>query len=122
MVRYLRFIVLLPIGLAILGLALLNRAAVKLTYWPEQFGGELSLNVPLFFALIVALMVGIVTGSFTTWLTQGGHRRAERQYRREAERLKTESERLRGTQSGAVQPNAGLGVGSGLALKTPKIR
>ena len=122
MVRYLRFIVLLPIGLAILGLALLNRATVKLTYWPEQFGGELSLNIPLFVALIVALMVGIVTGSFTTWLTQGGHRRAERQYRREAERLKTESERLRGTQSGAVQPNAGLGVGSGLALKTPKIR
>jgi uncharacterized integral membrane protein len=117
MLRYLRLLVLIPVGAAIVGLALLNRAAVKLTYWPEQFGGELAFTVPLFAALIAALMVGVVIGSLATWLAQGSHRRAERQYRREAERLKTEAERLK-----AMEPNMSLQTGSELALPALKIR
>jgi uncharacterized integral membrane protein len=122
MVRYLRLLVLLPLGVAIIALALLNRSAVKLTYWPEQFGGELSFTAPLFAALIAALMVGVVIGSLATWLTQGSHRRAERQYRREAERLKTEAERLKSMQPKDLQPNTLFSTASELGQPALKIR
>jgi uncharacterized integral membrane protein len=122
MVRYLRLLILLPIGLAIIGLALLNRAAVKLTYWPDQFGGELAFTAPLFAALIAALMVGVVIGSFVTWLTQGSHRRAERQYRREAERLKTEAERLKSMEPKDLQSNTLFSATSELGQPALKIR
>jgi uncharacterized integral membrane protein len=98
MLRYLKLLLILPLAIVIVGLAVINRGAVKLTYWPQQLGGELSLTLPLFAVLMLALMVGVVLGSMATWLAQGSHRRAERQYRREAERLKTEAERLKAMQ------------------------
>lgn len=102
MLRYLKLLVLLPIGIAIIGFALNNRAPMTLVYWPEQLGGPLSLVLPVFAVLILVLMLGVIIGSSATWLTQGGHRRAERQYRREAERLKSEAQRLR-----TMQPSPG---------------
>ena len=105
MLRYLKLLILVPVGAAIIGLAVINRAPVKLVYWPEQLGGELTLTLPLFAALMVALMLGVILGSTATWLAQGRHRRAERQYRREAERLKSESDRLK-----AMQPADGLAL------------
>lgn len=98
MLRYLKLLFILPLGIAVIGLAVINRAPVKLTYWPQQLGGELSLTLPLFVVLMLALMVGVVLGGLATWLAQGSHRRAERQYRKEAERLKTEAERLKAQQ------------------------
>jgi uncharacterized integral membrane protein len=102
MLRYLKFLLLLPIGLVIVALAVSNRTPTKLIYWPDQLGPELSFTAPLFVALMLAIMLGVVIGGLATWLTQSGHRRAERQYRREAERLKSEAERLR-----AMQPTSG---------------
>jgi uncharacterized integral membrane protein len=102
MKRYLKLLFLLPIAVVIVALAVSNRTAVRLVYWPEQLGGELGLTLPLFAALMLALMAGVIIGGLATWLTQGSHRRAERQYRREAERLKSEAERLK-----AMQPSAG---------------
>ncbi len=98
MMRYLKLLIALPAGAAVIGLAVNNRSAVKLVYWPEQLGGELALTLPLFAAMMLALMTGVVIGGMATWLTQGGHRRAERQYRREAERLKSEADRLKAMQ------------------------
>lgn len=96
--RYLKLLLILPVAIAIVGLAVINRSAVKLTYWPQQLGGELSLTLPLFVVLMLVLMVGVMLGSMATWLAQGSHRRAERQYRKEAERLKSEAERLKAMQ------------------------
>ncbi|MGL4637055.1 MAG: lipopolysaccharide assembly protein LapA domain-containing protein [Beijerinckiaceae bacterium] len=102
MLRYLKLLLIIPLGIAIIGLAVLNRGAVKLVYWPQQLGGEFSLSLPLFVCLMLALMVGVVLGGMATWLAQGSHRRAERQYRKEAERLKAEADRLK-----ALQPASG---------------
>jgi uncharacterized integral membrane protein len=105
MLRYLKLLFLIPIAIVIVALAVMNRAPVRLVYWPDQFGGEMAVTVPLFASLIVAMMVGVVIGGLATWLTQGAHRRAERRYRREAERLKAEADRLK-----AMQPEPGLAL------------
>ena len=44
MKRYLKLLFLLPIGVAIIALAIVNRASVRLIYWPEQLGGEQGLT------------------------------------------------------------------------------
>jgi uncharacterized integral membrane protein len=98
MLRYLKLLVLLPIAVAIIGLAVANRAPVQMVFWPDFLGAELSFTAPLFVALMLALIAGVFIGGFATWLTQSGHRRAERQYRREAERLKSEADRLKAMQ------------------------
>jgi uncharacterized integral membrane protein len=102
MLRYLKLLFLVPVGLAIVGFAVINRAPVTLTYWPQQFGGQLDLTLPLSILLLLAVMLGVILGGMATWLTQGIHRKAERKLRREAERLKSEAERLK-TMQPAVQ-------------------
>ena len=112
MLRFLKLLLLLPVGLAIVALAVMNRAPAKLVYWPESLGRELSFTAPLFVALMLALMLGVVIGGLAAWLAQSHHRRAERRLRRETERLKSEAQRLK-----AMQPEpAGLALP---ALKSP---
>jgi uncharacterized integral membrane protein len=99
--RVLKFAILLPVAAVIITLAVINRAPVALTYLPPQLGGG-AVTVPLFVALFIALMAGVLLGGTAAWWAQGAHRRAERQYRREAEKLKSEAERLK-----AMQPASG---------------
>jgi uncharacterized integral membrane protein len=103
MLRYLKLLILLPVAAAIIGLAVINRASVSLTYWPESLGTAQSIQLPLFVAMLGAVIVGVVLGGMATWLAQGQHRRAERQYRREAERLRAEADRLKAMQP-SVEP------------------
>jgi uncharacterized integral membrane protein len=117
MLRILKLLILLPLGAAIIGLAVINRAAVKLILWPEQLGGEMAASLPLFLLLLLAVMAGVVIGSLATWLAQGSHRRSERRLRREAERLKGEAERLK-----AMQPQTLLSSAGDLSLPMLKGR
>jgi Lipopolysaccharide assembly protein A domain len=98
MLRFLKLLFILPIAAVILSLCFLNRSWVRLVYWPEMLGGEQAVNIPLFGALIAMMMIGVIVGSLATWLTQSGHRRAERKYKQEAEKLKSEAERLKAAQ------------------------
>jgi uncharacterized integral membrane protein len=98
MLRYLKLLFLVPVGAAIIGFAVLNRAPVSLTYWPQQLGGHMTFTLPLSILLLLAVILGVVVGGIATWITQGAHRKAERQLRKEAERLKSEAERLKAMQ------------------------
>jgi uncharacterized integral membrane protein len=101
MLRFVKLLFILPVAAVILALCFLNRTWVRLIYWPEMLGGEQAATVPLFVALIGMMMIGVVVGGLATWLTQSGHRRAERRYRQEAEKLKSEAERLKAAQPAA---------------------
>jgi hypothetical protein len=80
----------------------------------EQFGGEAPLGarqmvrldidlvqsscgygVPLFVVLYAMLLIGVLAGGIATWFAQGPHRRREKHWRREAQQLSEELERLR---------------------------
>ena len=96
MIRFLKALVLLPVAILVVLLAVANRAPVQLSLDPfSQEAPEFATQVPLFAVIFASVMLGVVIGGMATWLAQGKHRRARRQYRREAQHLKLETERMR---------------------------
>ena len=53
----------------------------------------------MFLVLFTVLLMGVVLGGVATWFAQSHHRRDERSYRREAERLGREVDAMRRTPS-----------------------
>ena len=98
-------VVVLPLAVVLIALALANRAPVQLSLDPFQpESPALSITVPLFIALFLALMAGVLIGGAASWAGQRKHRKENRFNRREAERLRAEADKLRGAQA----PPAGL--------------
>ncbi len=96
MIRFLKALLLLPVAILVVLLAVANRAPVQLSLDPfSQEAPEFATQAPLFAVIFASVMLGVVIGGIATWLAQGKHRRARRQYRREAQHLKTETDRLR---------------------------
>jgi uncharacterized integral membrane protein len=95
MMRFLKYLLLLPIVAAALLVSLGNRQIVTLHIHPFREGEipDLTLDVPLYLVLLVTLMVGVVIGGFATWLEQGKHRAAARRARAEVKRLTAEAAR-----------------------------
>jgi uncharacterized integral membrane protein len=102
MLHYLKLLIVIPVAVLAVTLAVINRGPVTLAYLPPQLGSA-SVTMPVFVALLCALMIGVLIGGTAAWWAQGRHRRAERSFRREADALKAEAERLR-----AQQPSPGL--------------
>ncbi len=97
MLRVLKLLLLAPVAIAVVTLAVINRGPVTLAYLPPQLG-HTAVTLPLFVVIFLALMAGVLLGGVAAWWVQGRHRRLERTYRREAENLKAEAERLRAMQ------------------------
>jgi uncharacterized integral membrane protein len=101
MLRALKLLLLAPVAIVVVTLAVINRGPVALAYLPPQFG-QGAITVPMFVVIFAALMAGVLLGGGAAWWVQGRHRRLERTYRREAENLKAEAERLRAMQPAPV--------------------
>jgi uncharacterized integral membrane protein len=105
MIRFLKALILLPIAVAVILLAVANRAPVQLSLDPfSQDAPEFAVQVPLYALVFAAVAVGIVIGGVAAWLAQAKHRRARRHYRREAQHLKGETERRRGQAANTSLP------------------
>jgi uncharacterized integral membrane protein len=105
MIRFFKALLLLPVAILVVLLAVANRAPVQLSLDPfSQDAPEFAANLPLFAVIFAALMVGVVIGGTATWLSQGKHRRARRQYGREVRHLRTETERLRTQPATSAMP------------------
>ncbi|WP_029009140.1 LapA family protein [Azospirillum halopraeferens] len=72
--RYLTWIVTIPIAVVAVLFAISNRDTVVFTLWPTPF----SLEAPLYLATLVALVVGFLAGGLIAWVNQGGNRRRAR--------------------------------------------
>jgi uncharacterized integral membrane protein len=96
--RIVGWVVLVPLCLVLIVFALANRQLVVLNFNPlvpsETLATE-GVGVPLFLVLFGVLLFGVVLGGIATWFAQGQHRRDERAYRREAERLTREVDAIR---------------------------
>jgi uncharacterized integral membrane protein len=101
MKNLLKFIVLTPIAILILAFALANLHSVKVSFDPFAAGDAAgsAISAPLFLILFLAVMIGVLAGGAATWLTQGKHRKAARENRAEAERLRGQAQALRSVQS-----------------------
>jgi uncharacterized integral membrane protein len=95
MMRFLKYLLLVPIVAAVLFVALGNRDVVTLHLHPFRDGEipDLAVDVPVYLELLLTLMVGVVIGGVATWLEQGRHRAAARRARAEVKRLTAEAAR-----------------------------
>jgi len=97
MVRFLKFIIIAPIAIALLAFAFANRQTVTVSFDPFPSGDipAFAVSLPLFVLLILTAMIGVVAGGVAVWLAQGRHRRAARRLRAEAESWRAEAEASR---------------------------
>ncbi|MFD0917068.1 LapA family protein [Pseudahrensia aquimaris] len=92
--RLLILLIIVPIAIIVIWLAVNNRQLIQV-FIPPDVGGEplFSFQVPLFIAFFATLLVGILIGSFTTWLKQGKHRKAARVRKAEATKWHFEADK-----------------------------
>ena len=93
--RIVGWFVLVPLCAALIVFALANLQPVNVSFNPLAAADVLSamtFRVPLFVVIFGVLLVGVVLGGIATWFAQGPHRRDERHYKRETERLHRELE------------------------------
>ncbi len=96
MKTFLRIVILGPIAIVVVALAVVNNQSVTLVLDPFNPAAPfLSVSVPLYVIFFATLALGVLVGGIGSWLGQGRVRRAARQSRREAARLKAEVERHR---------------------------
>jgi uncharacterized integral membrane protein len=92
----LKALILVPIALAIVLFCVANRKFVTLSLDPvSRDAPMITYDLPLFVIVLVALAVGVLIGGLASWLAQGRHRKMERVYRKETQRLQSEADTLR---------------------------
>ncbi len=95
--QFLKWLLFAPLALIGLAFAIANRHETTVSFDPFA-GNDISspqLTVPLFILLFVAVLFGIVLGGFATWVTQGKNRKAARLAKSEADKWRSEADRLR---------------------------
>jgi uncharacterized integral membrane protein len=100
--RIIKLAILIPVAIVLILLSVANRHSVTLALNPFNPDDTLlSLSLPFFVFLLLAVMGGVVLGSLATWVAQGHHRKRARdeayearKWRTEADRQRTEAEKL----------------------------
>jgi hypothetical protein len=96
MLRFLWWLIALPIGIVGVALAVANRRPVALALDPlaaDPFAATAAipaLTVPGYLVVLGSLAVGVLVGGLAMWLSEGRHRRELRHWRVEARRLERE--------------------------------
>lgn len=94
MIRYLRLILLALLGLALLIVALANRAPVSVRLLPDDFAALTGLtwvmDLPLFLVIFGGIIVGVLIGFVWEWLREHGHRATASRKSREVAKLERE--------------------------------
>ena len=89
------FFVVIPVGMALVALALANRHSVQLVLDPlAPETPVLSLEAPFFLFLFASFGAGLLLGGAATWLRQGRWRKTARRRSEEATELRREADRL----------------------------
>jgi uncharacterized integral membrane protein len=89
--RVILLVIVVPVAIVLVALAVANRAPATFTLDPFNPGNPgLTLQLPLFVMLFLALAVGMIIGSFATWWKQGHYRREARAKGREVQALMQE--------------------------------
>lgn len=90
--RWLGWLLAIPVALLIVVFAVANRHEIRLDLWPLPW----AMDLPAYLAVLGALAKGIVIGAVAMWLSGFRGRRNARQQRRRAESLERQ---LRAAQS-----------------------
>lgn len=89
-------VILIPLAILMVMFAVANRASVPVSLDPfSSTAPALTLHVPLFVLLLIALIVGVLAGGVAAWLRQSKWRRAARRLERELRTARAEAEEAR---------------------------
>lgn len=100
---YLKLLLILPFALAIILFAVANRGLVTVSLDPfAKEAPAIAYNVPLYAVVLGAMALGILAGGIATWFGQRVHRKAMREYRKESQTLRAETERLKAVAAAAL--------------------
>ncbi|MGE0717448.1 MAG: lipopolysaccharide assembly protein LapA domain-containing protein [Alphaproteobacteria bacterium] len=89
--RFLFWLVAIPLIAAVVAFAVVNRGPVSLEIWPLPF----IVTVPAFLVILAALSLGLVLGALAAWVSAGMQRRELRRRGRRIEALESEVQALR---------------------------
>jgi hypothetical protein len=93
--RIVWFVLAFPAAIVLVTLAVINRHGVRLILDPFRPADPvLSVVLPFYVYLFGVLMVGVLIGGLTTWLTQTRWRRIAQRRALEAQRWQAEADRL----------------------------
>ena len=107
--RILNWLVVLPIALVAVVLAVANRTPVTISLDPfGRMMSPLSITVPLFAAILLSMIVGVVIGGAAVWWKQGRYRKRARQAENQLVDAIGEQARLRGELQRGTEVAGGL--------------
>ena len=99
MFRYLRYLTLAAVGLALLIVALANRTPVLLKAMPDDFAAFLGLTwqmeLPVFVVLFGGIVIGVLVGFLWEWAREHKHRATASTKTRDVSRLESELATMR---------------------------
>ncbi|MEQ9813245.1 MAG: lipopolysaccharide assembly protein LapA domain-containing protein [Azospirillaceae bacterium] len=81
--RYLTWIITIPLGIVAIAFAVSNRGMVDVALWP--FDGVLT--APVFLVVLAVAVLAFLLGGLVAWLSGARYRRAARQAQQRADRL-----------------------------------
>lgn len=99
--RLLSWLISIPVMILVVVFSVANRQELRLDLWPLPWGVDL----PVYLAVLGALVVGLFAGMIVMWLAGHGQRRAARLERRRADSLQRQ---LRQIEDDAAQRAAAL--------------
>ncbi|GGE41071.1 phosphoribosylanthranilate isomerase [Primorskyibacter flagellatus] len=98
--RYIRYLFLAVLGVALIAVALANREIVSLKLLPEGLariaGMNQSVELPLFAVIFGGAIVGLLIGFVWEWLREHKHRAEASRKQREVGKLEREVKKLKG--------------------------
>lgn len=102
--RYIKFLFILCLTVALVSTAMANRAPVTLNVLTDDLanliGVHWSVTLPLYAVLFGGIVLGLLIGFVWEWLREHKHRSAVTRKEREVSVLKRELTKVKGTQSG----------------------
>lgn len=101
--RLIIIVVFVPLAIVLIALAVANRELVPFTLDPFHPGNPaLTISLPFFVFLFVALLVGVLIGSAATWIGQSRFRRLARQREQEVRSLRDAAIRVAPAKTAAL--------------------
>ncbi|MGE3066487.1 MAG: lipopolysaccharide assembly protein LapA domain-containing protein [Hyphomicrobiaceae bacterium] len=109
--RILWIVIALPAAVLLIALAVANRHAVRLVLDPfRPENPVLSIELPFYAYLFAALIIGVVLGGLSTWMTQARWRRTARRRTQDAARWQAEADRLARERDSRIAADKALAV------------